>query len=130
MGLHPYLPMLGILVGSLIYMLPIRLLRILLEKFDMTENQMLVDLAFKTKVLMWSGDVFGSVVVGVLGYVVTKYNDIFDLIEAIIDVDELKYPIQLKKRKDKLLKLLTNSEILEDDVKKLNKVIIKSQYLL
>ncbi|KAG5598798.1 hypothetical protein H5410_030168, partial [Solanum commersonii] len=40
--------------------------------FDMTKNQMLVDLAFKTKVLMWSGDVFGSVVVGVLGYVVVR----------------------------------------------------------
>ncbi|XP_015170731.1 uncharacterized protein [Solanum tuberosum] len=40
--------------------------------FDMTKNQMLVDFAFKTKVLMWSGDVFGSVVVGVLGYVVVR----------------------------------------------------------
>uniref|UniRef100_A0A0V0I2M0 RING-type E3 ubiquitin transferase n=1 Tax=Solanum chacoense TaxID=4108 RepID=A0A0V0I2M0_SOLCH len=39
---------------------------------DMTKDQMLVDLAFKTKVLMWSGVVFGSVAVGVLGYAVVR----------------------------------------------------------
>ncbi|XP_055835938.1 E3 ubiquitin-protein ligase SPL2 [Solanum dulcamara] len=39
---------------------------------DMTKDQMLVDLAFKTKVLMWSGVVLGSVAVGVLGYSVVR----------------------------------------------------------
>lgn len=38
----------------------------------MTKDQMLVDLAFKTKVLMWSGVVLGSVAVGVLGYSVVR----------------------------------------------------------
>lgn len=38
----------------------------------MTKDQMLVDLAFKTKVLMWSGAVLGSVAIGVLGYAVVR----------------------------------------------------------
>ncbi|CAN4095263.1 unnamed protein product [Withania somnifera] len=39
---------------------------------DMTKDQMLVDLAFKTKVLLWSGVVLGSVAIGVLGYAVVR----------------------------------------------------------
>ncbi|CAN4115598.1 unnamed protein product [Withania somnifera] len=39
---------------------------------DMTKDQMLVDLAFKTKVLLWSGVVLGSVAVGALGYAVVR----------------------------------------------------------
>uniref|UniRef100_A0A0V0I761 RING-type E3 ubiquitin transferase n=1 Tax=Solanum chacoense TaxID=4108 RepID=A0A0V0I761_SOLCH len=39
---------------------------------DMTKDQMLVDLAFRTKVLMWSGVVIGSVALGVLGYAVVR----------------------------------------------------------
>lgn len=38
----------------------------------MTKDQMLVELAFKTKILMWSGVLFGSVAVGVLGYAVVR----------------------------------------------------------
>ncbi|XP_059285520.1 E3 ubiquitin-protein ligase SPL2 isoform X1 [Lycium ferocissimum] len=39
---------------------------------DMTKDQMLVDLAFKTRVLLWSGVVLGAVAVGVLGYAVVR----------------------------------------------------------
>lgn len=39
---------------------------------DMTKDQMLVDLAFKTKVLLWSGVVLGSFAVGVLGYAAVR----------------------------------------------------------
>ncbi|MCE5165902.1 hypothetical protein HAX54_013014 [Datura stramonium] len=39
---------------------------------DMTKDQMLVHLAFKSKVLLWSGVVLGSVAVGVLGYAVVR----------------------------------------------------------
>ncbi|KAM3289723.1 E3 ubiquitin-protein ligase SPL2-like [Capsicum chacoense] len=39
---------------------------------DMTKDEMLLDLAFKSKVLLWSGVVLGSVAVGVLGYAVVR----------------------------------------------------------
>ncbi|XP_009594761.1 E3 ubiquitin-protein ligase SPL2 [Nicotiana tomentosiformis] len=39
---------------------------------DMTKDQMLVDLAYKTKVLLWSGVVLGSFAVGVLGYAAVR----------------------------------------------------------
>ncbi|KAL4290694.1 hypothetical protein GQ457_14G007360 [Hibiscus cannabinus] len=35
---------------------------------DMTKDQMLIDLAFKTKILFWSSIVLGSLSVGILGY--------------------------------------------------------------
>ncbi|XVE51864.1 hypothetical protein DITRI_Ditri02bG0075300 [Diplodiscus trichospermus] len=35
---------------------------------DMTKNQMLLDLSFKTKILFWSGIVLGSLSIGILGY--------------------------------------------------------------
>ncbi|KAA3479200.1 E3 ubiquitin-protein ligase SPL2 [Gossypium australe] len=35
---------------------------------DMTKDQMLFDLAFKTKILFWSGVVLGSLSIGILGY--------------------------------------------------------------
>ncbi|XP_065867217.1 E3 ubiquitin-protein ligase SPL2 [Euphorbia lathyris] len=35
---------------------------------DMTKDQMVLDLAFKSKVLLWSGIILGSVSIGILGY--------------------------------------------------------------
>ncbi|KAK6264282.1 hypothetical protein QUC31_012420 [Theobroma cacao] len=35
---------------------------------DKTKDQMLLDLAFKTKILLWSGIVLGSLSIGILGY--------------------------------------------------------------
>ncbi|OMO66122.1 Zinc finger, RING/FYVE/PHD-type [Corchorus olitorius] len=35
---------------------------------DKTKDQMMLDLAFKTKILLWSGVVFGSLSIGILGY--------------------------------------------------------------
>ncbi|XP_022721592.1 E3 ubiquitin-protein ligase SPL2 isoform X1 [Durio zibethinus] len=35
---------------------------------DMTKDQMLLDLAFKTKILLWSSIVLGSLSIGILGY--------------------------------------------------------------
>lgn len=40
----------------------------------MTKDQMVVDLAFSTKVLLLSGIVLGSVAVGILGYAVVRYT--------------------------------------------------------
>lgn len=34
---------------------------------------MVVELAFKTKVLLWSGVVLGSLAVGILGYAIVRY---------------------------------------------------------
>ncbi|KAK9281647.1 hypothetical protein L1049_004550 [Liquidambar formosana] len=39
---------------------------------DMTKDQMVVDLAFRAKILFWSGIVLGSVSVGILGYAVLR----------------------------------------------------------
>lgn len=39
----------------------------------MTKDQMVVDLAFRTKVLLWSGVALGSLAIGVLGYAVVRY---------------------------------------------------------
>ncbi|XP_019196882.1 PREDICTED: E3 ubiquitin-protein ligase SPL2 isoform X2 [Ipomoea nil] len=39
---------------------------------EMTKDQMIVDLAFKTKVLLWSGVVFGSLAVGILSYAAVR----------------------------------------------------------
>ncbi|VFQ96790.1 unnamed protein product [Cuscuta campestris] len=39
---------------------------------DMTKDQMLVDLAFKTKILLWSGIVFSSVAIGILSYAAVR----------------------------------------------------------
>ncbi|KAI3455622.1 hypothetical protein Pfo_012285 [Paulownia fortunei] len=39
---------------------------------DLTKDQMLADLSFKTKVLMWSGLVFGSLAIGILGYSIAR----------------------------------------------------------
>lgn len=39
---------------------------------DMTKDQMVVDLAFKTKVLLWSGVVLGSLSIGILGYAAVR----------------------------------------------------------
>lgn len=38
----------------------------------MTKEQMLVDLAFRTKVVLWSGVVVGSLAIGVLGYAAVR----------------------------------------------------------
>lgn len=38
----------------------------------MSKDQMVVDLAFKSKVLFWSGVILGSVSIGVLGYAVVR----------------------------------------------------------
>ncbi|KAK8524762.1 hypothetical protein V6N13_015771 [Hibiscus sabdariffa] len=35
---------------------------------DMTKDQMLLDLAFRTKIMFWSGIVLGSLSIGILGY--------------------------------------------------------------
>ncbi|WCJ39423.1 E3 Ubiquitin ligase family protein [Euphorbia peplus] len=35
---------------------------------DMTKDQMVVDLAFRSKLLLWSGIILGSVSIGILGY--------------------------------------------------------------
>ncbi|XP_031118477.1 E3 ubiquitin-protein ligase SPL2-like [Ipomoea triloba] len=39
---------------------------------EMTKDQMIVKLAFKTKVLLWSGVVFGSLAVGILSYAAVR----------------------------------------------------------
>ncbi|KAF2300965.1 hypothetical protein GH714_018660 [Hevea brasiliensis] len=39
---------------------------------DMTKDEMVVDLAFETKVLLWSGIVLGSISIGILGYAVVR----------------------------------------------------------
>ncbi|KAF2323622.1 hypothetical protein GH714_036362 [Hevea brasiliensis] len=39
---------------------------------DMSKDQMVVDLAFKTKILLWSGIVLGSLSIGVLSYAVVR----------------------------------------------------------
>lgn len=39
----------------------------------MTKDQMVVDLAFRTKVLLWSGVALGSLAIGVLGYAAVRY---------------------------------------------------------
>lgn len=41
----------------------------------MSKDQMVVDLAFKSKVLFWSGVILGSVSIGVLGYAVVRYHN-------------------------------------------------------
>ncbi|KAJ9190402.1 hypothetical protein P3X46_001610 [Hevea brasiliensis] len=38
----------------------------------MTKDEMVVDLAFETKVLLWSGIVLGSISIGILGYAVVR----------------------------------------------------------
>ncbi|KAL1538113.1 RING-type E3 ubiquitin transferase [Salvia divinorum] len=44
-----------------------------------TKDQLVADLSFKAKVLMWGGLVFGTIAIGILGYSVarnwTKYKD-------------------------------------------------------
>ncbi|KAL0341837.1 UNVERIFIED_CONTAM: E3 ubiquitin-protein ligase SPL2 [Sesamum calycinum] len=39
---------------------------------DLTKDQLVADLSFKTKVLMWSGLVFGSLAIGILGYSIAR----------------------------------------------------------
>ncbi|PIN22311.1 putative E3 ubiquitin ligase [Handroanthus impetiginosus] len=39
---------------------------------DLTKDQMLADLSFKTKVLMWSGLIFSSIAIGIIGYSITR----------------------------------------------------------
>ncbi|KAM7480614.1 hypothetical protein LguiA_028827 [Lonicera macranthoides] len=39
---------------------------------ELTKDQMVVELAFKTKVLLWSGVVLGSLAVGILGYAIVR----------------------------------------------------------
>ncbi|KAJ8756214.1 hypothetical protein K2173_024761 [Erythroxylum novogranatense] len=39
---------------------------------DKTKDQMVVDLGFKTKVLLWGGIVLGSVSIGILGYAIKR----------------------------------------------------------
>jgi hypothetical protein len=46
----------------------------------MTKDQMIVDLAFRSKVLLWSCIALGSLSIGVLGYAVVRYNS-FSVVE-------------------------------------------------
>lgn len=46
----------------------------------MTKDQMIVDLAFRSKVLLWSCIALGSLSIGVLGYAVVRYNT-FSIVE-------------------------------------------------
>ena len=39
----------------------------------MTKDQMVTDLAFRSKVLFWSVVILGSVSIGILGYAVVRY---------------------------------------------------------
>lgn len=39
----------------------------------MNKDQMIVELALKTKILFWSGVLLGSVSVGILGYAFVRY---------------------------------------------------------
>lgn len=39
---------------------------------DLTKDQIMADLTFKTKVLLWSGVVFGSLAIGILGYAIVR----------------------------------------------------------
>ncbi|XVF74324.1 hypothetical protein PTKIN_Ptkin13bG0101200 [Pterospermum kingtungense] len=39
---------------------------------DMTKDQMLLDLAFKEKILFWSGVILGSPSIGILGYAIVR----------------------------------------------------------
>ncbi|CAK9179881.1 unnamed protein product [Ilex paraguariensis] len=41
----------------------------------MTKDQMVVELAFKTKVFLWSGVVLGSLAVGILGYAAVQQQN-------------------------------------------------------
>lgn len=40
----------------------------------MTKDQMVVDLATRTKVLFWSGVLLGTLSFGVLGYAIVRYH--------------------------------------------------------
>jgi hypothetical protein len=44
---------------------------------DMTKDEMVADLAFKAKILLWSGIVLGSLSIGVLGFAVMRYSIFF-----------------------------------------------------
>lgn len=46
----------------------------------MTKDQMIVNLAFRSKVLLWSCIALGSLSIGVLGYAVVRYNS-FSIVE-------------------------------------------------
>ena len=39
----------------------------------MTKDQMIVHLAFKSKILLWGGIACGSLSIGILGYAVMRY---------------------------------------------------------
>ncbi|XP_065630044.1 E3 ubiquitin-protein ligase SPL2 [Quercus suber] len=39
---------------------------------DLTKDQMIVDLAFRSKILLWGGVAFGSLSIGILGYAVMR----------------------------------------------------------
>ncbi len=40
----------------------------------MTKGQMIVHLAFKSKILLWGGIACGSLSIGILGYAVMRYD--------------------------------------------------------
>lgn len=44
-----------------------------LYRSDMNKDQMVVDAAFRTKVLLWSGIVLGTLSIGILGYAAVRY---------------------------------------------------------
>lgn len=54
----------------------------LFSRTEMTKDQMVVDLAFSTKILLLSGIVLGSLSVGILGYAVVRYPNIFLVISV------------------------------------------------
>ena len=46
---------------------------------ELSKDQMIVDLSFKTKVLFWGGVLLGSVSIGILGYSAVRYVDLLCL---------------------------------------------------
>jgi len=46
----------------------------------MSKDQMIVDLTFRSKVLLWSCIALGSLSIGVLGYAVVRYNNYLNFI--------------------------------------------------
>lgn len=49
------------------------LMLFVLYRSDMTKDQMVVDIALRTKILFWSGIVFGAFSIGILGYAAVRY---------------------------------------------------------
>lgn len=48
------------------------------RRSDLSKDQMIVDLSFRTKILFWSGILLGSMSVGILSYAVVRYVSFLD----------------------------------------------------